>query len=268
MARNQDRRQAKGQALKVLERGDIYFVYRPKVEEASKIEEAAAEGWSEVQRLYMILSPYDKKRYRLIIIGQKRLPEIDDAKQQTWGFVDKVSRAAQAMKDALASATYHTKTRGERIQPEARPAGEGIYAIVRHDDHTHLVYAMELPSRPGAVQQAFHLEEEGSYILSVKNPEQPSPRGVGLDESRRASFPKTLQTRFRGRRFIAVDPPNFLNYEGAEVLLVGASEDIAGELGLQLHPQTETAATAEIFNDLRLERSPHAMTPLFEGQWQ
>jgi hypothetical protein len=268
MARNQDQRQSKGQALKVLERGDIYFVYRPKVEEAPKIEEAAAEGWAEVQRLYMILRPYDKKRYRLIIIGQKRLPEIDDAKQQTWGFVDKVSRAAQAMKDALASATYHTKTRGERIQPEARPAGEGIYAIVRHDDHTHLVYAMELPSRPGAVQQAFHLEEEGSYILSVKNPEQPSPRGVGLDESRRASFPKTLQTRFRGRRFIAVDPPNFLNYEGAEVLLVGASEDIAGELGLQLQPQAETAATAEIFNDLRLERSRHAMKPLFEGQWQ
>jgi hypothetical protein len=262
MVRNQDQRQSKRQALSVLERGDIYFVYRPKVEEPS------AEGLADVQRLYMILSPHGKKRYRLIVIGQKRLPEIDSAGQQSWGFVDKVSRAAQAMKDELAAATYRTKTRGERMQPAARPAGEGVYTIVRHDDHTHLVYALELPSQLGAVQQALHLEEEGSYILSIKNPEQPSPRGVGLDEPRRASFPKTLQARFRGRRFIAVDPANFLNYEGAEVLLAGVSEDISGELGLQLHPQVETAAMAEIFNDLRLERSRQAMKPLFEGQWQ
>ena len=32
--------------------------------------------------------------------------------------------------------------------PPARPAAEGIYAIVRHGDHTHLAYVIELPQRP------------------------------------------------------------------------------------------------------------------------
>jgi hypothetical protein len=50
-----------------------------------------------------------------------------------------------------------------------------------------------------------------------------------------------------------------------EVLLIGASEDVSGELGIQLHPQQETAATAEIFQDLRLEKSRYPMNPLFEG---
>jgi hypothetical protein len=170
--------------------------------------------------------------------------------------------------EALTPETYRTKTRGERTQPAARPAGEGVYAIVRHGDHVHLVYALELPAKPGAVQDELNIEGEGSYIFSVKNPEAPAAPGAGLDEPRQASFPKALQERFRGRRFVEVDPPDLLDYEGAEVLLIGASDDVSEALGVQLHPQEETAATAEIFKDLRLQRSQHPMKPLFEGAWE
>jgi hypothetical protein len=246
----------------VLERGDIYFFYRP------KIEEAAAEGVADVQRLFMILSPQDRKRYRLLVIGQKRLPAVSNQGARTWGFVDKVSRTAQALQEDLAPATYHTKTRGERTQPAARPAGEGVYAIVRHASHTHLVYALELPDEPGEVQEELQLTAEGSYIISVKNPEQPSPPGAGLGEERQVSFPRTLQGRFRSRRFIPVDPASFLNYEGVEVLLIGASDDVTEELDVQLQPQEETSATAEIFTDLGLQKSRHPMKPLFEGVWE
>src|SRR5919197_2789437 len=178
----------------VLERGDIFFVYRPRVQEES------AEGLEDVQRSYMVLSPEGTQSHRLIVLGQKRLPEVRDGGDRVWGYVDMVERDPRKIRDELGRQTYRTKTRGQRVRPEARPAGEGVYAIVRHEDHTHLVYALELPTRPGEVQEAFHLEEEGSYILSVKNPEAPSPPGVGLGEPRRASFPKTLQARFRGRR--------------------------------------------------------------------
>ena len=262
MAEKQDRRQSTRRAVAVLERGNIYFMYRPKIEEGS------AEGMADVQRLYMVLSPHDQRRYRLLVIGQKQLPEVSAGGERSWAFVEKVSREPQELSAQLGSATYRTKTRGVRTRPVARPAGEGVYAIIRHVDHTHLAYALELPARPGAVQQELNIEAEGSYILSVKNPELPAAHGVGLDEARQASFPSALQKRFRGRRFIAVDSPAFLDHAGAELLFIGASEDVPGELGVQLHPQAETEATAEIFRDLRLDKSRYPLKPLFEGSWQ
>jgi hypothetical protein len=261
MARPQDRR-SRQQTIKVLERGDIYFIYRPKIEETSP------EGVEDVQRLFMLLSPQEKKRYRLLVIGRKRLPAIGDRGERTWGFVEKASRTLRGLREDLAPATYQTKTRGKRTQSTTRPAGEGVYVIVRHGDHTHLVYALELPQQPGEVQKDLYVAAEGSYIVSVKNPELSSPPGVGLDEEHHASFPKTLQGRCRGRRFMPVDPPSVLNYEGAEVLLIEGSEDVSEAFDIQLHPQEETAATAEIFTDLQLQPSRHPLKPLFEGVWE
>jgi hypothetical protein len=171
------------------------------------------------------------------------------------------------VRDEFGRATYATKTRGERVQPAARPAGEGVYAIVRHDDHTHLAYVLELPEEPGPPQEAFNIAEEGSYILSVKNPEHPGLHDAKSAEGRPVAFPKRLQQRFRGRRFIGADPPDFLDYAGVELLLVGAASDVIEELGVQLESQRETAATAEIFNDLRLEKSRQAIEPLLQGEW-
>ncbi|WP_437943481.1 hypothetical protein WMF27_41435 [Sorangium sp. So ce281] len=55
-----------------LERGDIYFLYRPEVER----ELGDVEGMDDVQRLFAVLRPDDKDLYRLIVIGQKQLPDI------------------------------------------------------------------------------------------------------------------------------------------------------------------------------------------------
>jgi hypothetical protein len=157
--------------------------------------------------------------------------------------------------------------RGQRTQPAARPAGEGVYAIVEHGDHTHLAYVLELPDLPGEVQKSLNIGEKASYIISVKNPEQPSPEGLGLDESQQADFPKKLQERFRGRRFIKVAPPDFLNYQGAELLLIGAPGDTFEDLGIELEDEDESESTAEIFDDLHLEKSRHPTEPLLKGEW-
>jgi hypothetical protein len=239
---NMAQKAAMQRAVDVLERGDIYFVYRPKVATPT------VEGFEDVQRFYMILHPHGQKRYRMMVIGQKQLPEIQHGGEKYWGFVDTVSRAAEEIRNALQPETYTTKTRGERVQPAGRPAGEGVYAVVRHDTHTHLAYALELPKAPGPPQAALHIAPEGSYILSVKNPERPAPPGIGRAEEQQARFPKRLQQRFRGRRFAPVDPPDFLNYAGAELLLMGATAEVTEELEVPLEPQQETAATAEIFN--------------------
>jgi hypothetical protein len=256
------RRSGPAPATAVLERGDIYFAYRP------RIDVPVARGVADVQRLYMILSPYGKRSHRLIVIGEKRLPALTGGDRKTWAFVDKVAARAADVEDELDPRTYETQTRGERHVAPARPAGEGVYALVLHGEHTHLAYALELPATPGEVQRALNIAAEGSYIIAVKNPEAPSPEGVGLNETRRARLPKALAERFRGRRFIPVSPPDFLDYEGGEIVLVGARANVAEELGIDLEPAHETAATAEIFRDLKLEESVHPLTPLFEGKWE
>ena len=247
---------------RVRERGDIYFAYRP------KIEREVARSLDDLQRLYMILSPRGKASYRLIVIPSKRLPSTDrGGDRKAWGFVDKVSSRADEVEDELDPKSYLTKTRGERRQPPARPAGEGVYSIVLHRGHSHLAYVLELPRELGEVQRALAIADEASYIAAVKNPRMPPAPDAGLDEKRRARFPDSLQRRFRGRRFIPLDPPDFLDHEGAEILLVGARRGVVEDLDLELIREEETEATAEIFEDLHMERSVHPVEPLLKGQW-
>jgi hypothetical protein len=53
----------------LLERGDIYFLYRPEVEKEE------VHGPQDVQRVYILLKPWRVRLYRLIIIGRKKLPD-------------------------------------------------------------------------------------------------------------------------------------------------------------------------------------------------
>lgn len=250
-------------SVETLERGDIYMVFRPTVGTDDP------DALEDVQRFYLILSKRGDKRYRLLVIGRKRLPDPARRGQaRAWGFVEAVSRKPEDIEDALDEACYQTKTRGERTRPAARPVGEGVYRIVRHGDHTHLVYALELPEEPGEVQDALNIEPQASYIISVKNPEALTPARAGLRARRKASFPRHLQERFRGRKFIDVDPPELLDHEGAELLLVAAARDVEEELGIELDTERENEASADIFEDLRMERDQHPLEPLFQGKWQ
>lgn len=245
----------------VLEKGNIYFAYRPRVGARE------AEGLKDVQRTFMILEKTGgQKVFRLIVLGKKKLPELESGGQKFWGFVDKVGHKPEEILEELDRSTYETRTRGERELEPARLAGEGVYAIVRHDDHTHLAYELELPKKRGPVQIDLNIEAEGSYIVSVKNPERPAPRGAGLGEEQKPDFPQKLQAEFHGKRFADIDP-RMLDVEGAEILLIGASEDPEKDLGIKLDPQHETEDTAEIFNELRLDKSQHPIEPLIKGDW-
>jgi hypothetical protein len=249
-------------SVSTLERGHIYFAYRPRV------DVTVVRGPDDVQRLDMILSPRGRDSYRLLVVGEKRLPA-PDGDRTTWAFVDKVSSDPEEIEDELDLRTYLTRTRGERHRPPARPAGEGVYAVVRHRGHTHLVYVLELPRELGEVQRGLNIAREASDIVVVKNPKTPSEPGLGLDEARRARFPRGLAQRFRGRRFINLDPPDFLDHEGAEIVLIATGADVH-ELGLTLdrEHEHEDEETAAIFEDLRLEKSLHPIAPLLKGTWE
>jgi hypothetical protein len=251
-----------GPMPQVLERGNIYFVYRPRVEQVS------AAGIEDIQRFFIVLSPRGKHLHRLIVIGRKRLPDMGDEHERNWGFVQKVVRNPRELEDELGRVVYETKTRGERHLAPARPAGEGVYAILKHDNHTHLAFALELPEMPGEVQEELNIPEQGSYIITIRNPAMAAPEGIGLPDEDKPELPNRLQARFRGRRFVPADPPEFLDRESTEFVLIGADEDVSDELDLRLNPEHETMETAEIFNELQLEPREHPLRPLFEGKWQ
>ncbi|RJQ87512.1 MAG: hypothetical protein C4519_00555 [Desulfobacteraceae bacterium] len=253
---------AKPNGTETLERGHIYFLYRPRVENENPA------GVGDIQRLYVVLSPAEKERYRLAVLGTKRLPQASqEGAERNWGFIEMVRKKPQSITKELKAATYKTKTRGERQRPAARPLGEGVYRILRHGDHTHLVYALELPEKPGEPQRQMHVDQEASYIISIKNPAKGSPKNAGLSGGRQARYPRKLMQVFEDKRFADADPPEFLDHEGAEFVLVAASEDIQEELGIRLDTQHETQSSADMFKDLHLDRSKHPVKPLFTGEW-
>ena len=127
----------------------------------------------------MVLHPQGQERFRLIAIGKKKLPGFDDSAQRHWGFVDGVFRTPEELRQAAAGIPLLIGSKGENL----RPAGEGVYALVLHGNHTHLAYVLELPLIPGEVQEAFNIKPEGRFVIAVKNPEATSPPGVGLESN-------------------------------------------------------------------------------------
>ena len=253
MARSDDRQ------TEVLEEGDIFFLYRPEVEK----EEPS--GLGDVQRFYLALRP-QRGKVRLLVMGRKRLPDVE-RHERNWGFVDMVTDSAAKVEQELRATQYETKTRGKRHLPAARPVGEGVYAVTLQDGQMHLSYSLELPERPREVQQEFRIASQASYALSVKNPEAGQPRAAGLNEQAKVDYPDKLQETFRGRRFAREDM-RLLDYEGAEFILIGVHRDPEKADDIALDTENEDYAHADIVRRLRMVKSRHPITPLFEGKWE
>jgi hypothetical protein len=243
----------------IVEKGDIYFFYRPRVETDE------AEGLKDIQRFFMVLKA-QSGAFRLTVLGRKRLPDVG-GHERFWGFVDKVAQSADAIEAEFEEQHYQTKTRGERTVAAARPAGEGAYALAQIGRNLHLTYKLELPERAGEVQEALNIPRQGAFILSIKNPEKPAPPGIGLGEDEEARYPKTLQREFGDRRFATADP-HLLDYEGAEFVLIGARPDPERAYGIDIEAEHETAREADIFRQLKLSNREHPIEPLLTGEWR
>lgn len=248
----------------IIEQGDIFFFYRPKVgkEEVKDIED--------VQRFYMVTAPEDGK-YRLLVIGQKQLPEIIEGKstseEKNWALNVLTTSKPEDIQKELLPAEYETETKGKRVVGPATPAGEGKYAIVKHDNHTELAYVLELPKVPGPTQKEFEIRKEASYIVSIKNPDI-SIRGFAAFEKRKPEYPSSIKQKFGDRRWINVENPDMLNYENTQVLLIGArKKDVQEELGIDLNEERETANTSELFKELKIKREQIPLKPLLEGKF-
>ena len=254
MSKQDDRR------TEVLEEGDVFFFFRPKVNEDDP------EGLADVQNFGLVLRPAGGARVRLMVIGRKRLPDTE-RHERHWGTVEAVAKSAKEIEAGLREEHYQTKTRGEQEQPAARPAGEGRYVISLEDGQMHLSCALEMPRTPGEVQKTLRIVPEASYAISVKNPEKGSPANAGLRAEEKANYPERLQEEFRDRRFDREDL-ELLDYEGAEFVLVGARRDPEREYGLDIDTDEADYEHADAVRRLRMVKSRHPVAPLFEGRWE
>jgi len=248
---------------KLLEEGHIYFFYRPKVGHAT------ASGIEDVQKLYIVLAPHNSPKKRVIAIPKKMLPDIK-GHERYFAFVDMVTEKwSESLEEALGATDYTTKTKGARHLEGARPCGAGAYGIVKHHEgHTHLAFVLELPTDLGEVQEAFDIPKEGSYVITVKNPHK---TGAISGPEKKVHLPAELQEKFEDKKFIGVDPPQLLDHEGMELILIGAKEDIVAELGgpgEEERIEAKKLADDEIFKELHLKHKGHPAQPLISGEWK
>jgi hypothetical protein len=210
--------------------------------------------------------PRGAHRYRLLRIGRKRLPDVG-TRERVWAYVEEAGADPGVVRRRLLPEVYETATRGTRRQPAARPVGEGVYALVRGPRDTQLAYLLSTPVEPGPVQAAFNIALSGRLIISVRNPEAPTPPDVGLTPWRRPVLPAGLQDRFGTRRWLPVDPPDFLDIEHAELLLIAAAEELAAPLTDALEAEERDRDDTDVFERLRLDRDTHPIAPLLGGDW-
>lgn len=235
-----------------VEKGDIYFFYRPKVN-ARKVE-----SLDDVQRLHVVLVPDDHDTARLFLVGKKRMPEITKGKPKStareWMMIDMTGKPKE-IGEALAPLEYETKTRGEQEQGEAIPVGEGLYTIFERDNSSRLAYRLTSPDSPGKAQAELGILAEASYIISVRNPSLDVP---GFPQSK-PSYPKRLQDKFADKRWIDIDDNTLLDYQNAQLLLIGAHDDLSEE-------QVSITGKGALFNTLGLNKREWPTEALEGGQ--
>src|SRR3981081_1920632 len=70
-------------------------------------------GLKDVERFYILLKPWRRQLYRLIILGRKRLPD-PEQHDRFWAFVWRVFRDREELNEELGEKGDATKTRGIR----------------------------------------------------------------------------------------------------------------------------------------------------------
>ncbi|KAH7081841.1 tetrapyrrole biosynthesis, uroporphyrinogen III synthase [Paraphoma chrysanthemicola] len=208
----------------ILEKGIIYFFTRNRV----GIDDADSVG--DLQRTFFVLRPLptdaklgegaipDLKNNRLLALPKKTFPKSHN--DRFMAFVEKANVSIQQLKDDFFKGSeYETKTQGTRKVDPVTPVAEGVYAITRTEDRTtHLIYSTTIPSDLGEMQDDLGIKDQGSFVVSVKNPERSGPASASLPQ--KPGFSKEIIEEFRGLAWSEVKP-KYLDHEYCQILLIG-----------------------------------------------
>jgi hypothetical protein len=269
--RNTASNQTPQHQTEILEYGDIYFFYRPKVGSGE------VNSINDVRRFFMITAPEEGKQdgkkkyfYRLFVIGKKSLPDIRKsearASERYWARVGGIFEDPIELTKELLSDEF-------RKGDAARPVGEGKYAIVKHQNHGELAYILELPKDPGEAQKELGIEKEASYVISVINPKIPAPAGYPSTEEPPKYPEEVLKELSDAENFIPLSrDTKLIDYQNAQIILIGAREGpdiIKNEIGVEINydkNETQESLSADIFTKLKVRKEQVPIRPLLEGK--
>jgi hypothetical protein len=274
---NNQRNQQQGQT-EILEYGNIYFFYRPKV----RSEEV--KGIEDIRRFFMITAPeeqvnnnddkhsHDNNRiYRVFVIGKKALPSIRKtearASERYWARVGGVFKDANELTRELLSDEF-------RKGDAARPVGEGKYAIVKYRNHAELAYILETPKEPREAQKELGIQKEASYVISVINPKKTRSPEEGYPSTEEpAKYPEEVLNEFNEtENFVSITKDTrLIDYKNAQIILIGAREGrdvIKNEIGIEIEVEDNQSQqlSSDIFSKLRLRKDQIPIRPLIEGK--
>ena len=286
----------------VLEKGDIFFFYRPKAKIVDDDRGGGGDVKSieDIRRFFMVTvssattsisvtnteneqrqqfggtnsrtakkEEEESPKYRLFVIGKKSLPEIRATEarrsERYWAKVGGIFENPKELTSELLADEF-------RKGDAARPVGEGKYAIVKHQDHAELAYVLEMPEEPGEAQKELGIEKEASYIISVINPKVPVPEGYPSSEEP-PNYPEYILKEFgENENFVPLARDlRFIDFQNAQMILVGAREGrnvIQKEFGIDIEEEKETLHSADIFSKLRIEKDKVPTKPLIEGKFE
>ncbi|OAP58569.1 hypothetical protein AYL99_07659 [Fonsecaea erecta] len=215
----------------ILEKGVIYFFFR------ARVNVDHPEDVKDVARSYMVMRPIpldaklgdgpigDEGNCRLLALPKKVLPK--SGKDRFITFVEKCKTSFAELKESfLAGAEYETKTAGTRHTPPATPLAEGVYAITTTGRESHLAYIINIPAEIGEMQKDFGLKQRGSFVTSVKNPQQPPLGNQNVPKG--PEYPQEIIDEFRNLRWKPLEP-KYLDYDNAQFLMIGEDYDKATE---------------------------------------
>ncbi|RAK91937.1 hypothetical protein BO79DRAFT_168022 [Aspergillus costaricaensis CBS 115574] len=220
-------------ASNVLEKGIIYFFYRPRVNVTDP------QSVSDVARSFLVLRPTPigatlnqqqgsvepGAKCRLLMLPKKKFPT--SGKERDMGFVEKAGQSMKSLQETfIAGDTYETSTRGERTVPEARPFAEGVYAITSTTRASHLAYVLTIPETIGSIQEDFGLHSRGSWVIQSKNPKYPGPSYAQIQKD--PEYPESLREKFGDYRWVPLQP-EFIDYPNAQFLMIGEATDDLGK---------------------------------------
>ena len=277
--------------VEVLEKGDIFFFYRPKAKVIDDGSGGDVKSIEDIRRFFMVTATAanteneqqqqfdgtnsktpkegESPRYRLFVIGKKSLPEIRTTEarrsERYWAKVGGIFENPQELTGELLSDEF-------RKGDAARAVGEGKYAIVKHQDHAELAYVLEMPEEPGEAQRELGIEKEASYIVSIINPKVPVPAEYPSSEEP-PNYPESILKEFgENENFISLARDlRFINFQNAQMILVGAREGrdvIQKEFGIDIKEEKETVHSADIFSKLKIEKDKVPTKPLIEGKFE
>ncbi|PWY92666.1 BTB domain transcription factor [Aspergillus heteromorphus CBS 117.55] len=219
-------------ASNVLEKGIIYFFYRPRVNVTDP------QNVNEIARSFLVLRPtpigatLDHEgsvklgtKCRLMMLPKKKFPT--SGKERDMGFVEKAGQSLKSLQESfIAGETYDTATQGERSVPEARPYAEGVYAITSSKRTSHLAYVLTIPKTIGTIQEDFGLHSRGSWVVQSKNPKHPGPPHAQIKQE--PEYPDSVREKFGDYRWVPLQP-EFIDYSNAQFLMIGAATDSLGK---------------------------------------